>query len=232
MSSTGSGWSLLLANAVAGVLVGLDLDRRPALVRQGDVLCDDEALPLPSHCQYIVAVLSQDASGTSAVVYAARMHPNEAPPLKLLDFDVGPMRSTIFQDIGTRIRELSKQCRPRASVVFVQGDLMRHAIADGLKCEEIPKEMTPGKLLFSAAYHVGANRVKLCEPALERTRTSTLGGALDFRAGESSEDALRCAIIMVIALTLDLRDRAGNPMAWAGPQHNTDGWHGGRVTYQ
>src|SRR3984893_3683988 len=36
-----------VCNVAAGVLVGLDLDRRPSLVRQSDMLVDSVALPIP-----------------------------------------------------------------------------------------------------------------------------------------------------------------------------------------
>lgn len=42
-----------LANSVAGVLVSLDLDRRPALVKQADVLERGVALPLPTYCKSV-----------------------------------------------------------------------------------------------------------------------------------------------------------------------------------
>ncbi|MGO9774871.1 MAG: terminase large subunit domain-containing protein [Roseiarcus sp.] len=51
-----------VANAVAGVLVGLDLDRRPALVRQSDVLENGSALPLPTNCKHIVSVMVADTA--------------------------------------------------------------------------------------------------------------------------------------------------------------------------
>ena len=62
-----------LANAAAGVLVSLDLDRRPALVQLRDVLNDGAALPLPTRSRYVVAIMWADKRGQSAVIYAARM---------------------------------------------------------------------------------------------------------------------------------------------------------------
>jgi hypothetical protein len=46
-----------LANAVAGVLVGLDLDRRPPLVRIDDVMDDGRPPELPTHCHLMFAVI-------------------------------------------------------------------------------------------------------------------------------------------------------------------------------
>ena len=63
-----------VANAVAGVLVGLDLDRRPALLRRKDMLAGDQPVPVPSICNAIVAVLAADQDGGCAVTYWATVH--------------------------------------------------------------------------------------------------------------------------------------------------------------
>jgi hypothetical protein len=190
-----------LANVVAGVLVGLDLDRRPALVRQSDLLAGAAASPLPSICKYLVCVLAVDKAGTTVVVYAAVTL--FGPKLLLLDYDTGPMRAGLFGCVDQRVKDLATQCLARASIVFVPSDLARHAAAAGLVAEEIPQEMKAEELLLSAANHVSAGSVKLCEPAQLKAATSTFGGALDFRAGEGTDDPLRAATILTIALALD-----------------------------
>jgi hypothetical protein len=60
-----------LVNVAAGVLVSLDLDRRPALVRQSDLLAGKAAMPLPSICKWIIAVMVADKTGHTAVIYGA-----------------------------------------------------------------------------------------------------------------------------------------------------------------
>jgi hypothetical protein len=193
-----------LANAAAGVLVSLDLDRRPALVQLRDLLNDGAALPLPTRSLYVVAIMWADKRGQSAVIYAARM-PIGSVPLLLLDYDVGPLHSGLFLEIDARIRGLWAQCRGQGAIAYLPRELARHAMAAGLMCEPIPKEMIPEELLLSAAHHVGSGSVKLCEPALEKSRTSAFGGALDFRAAENVEDPLRCAALLTLGLCLDLQ---------------------------
>jgi hypothetical protein len=192
-----------LANAAAGVLVSLDLDRRPALVQLRDFLIDGAPLPLPTGSLYVVATMWADRRGQSAVIYAAMMPIGLGPPLLLLDYDVGPIRGGLFQGIDARIRDLLAQCRAQAAIAFVPRELARHAMAAGLMCEPIPEELIPEELLLSAAHHVGSGSVKLCEPALEKSRTSAFGGALDFRAAEDVEDPLRCAALLTLGLSLD-----------------------------
>ena len=184
-----------LANVVAGVLVGLDLDRRPALVRQS------AALLLPMICKYIVGVLAADKSGMCAVVYAAGMF--TGPPLLLLDFEAGPLHGGLFSNIGSGVRALAVQCWPRGSVVFVPAVLSKHAVAAGLLAEAIPEDIQPEELLLSAANHAAAGNVKICAPAMDKAQTTPFRSALDFRAAENADDPLRCATLLTIALALN-----------------------------
>jgi hypothetical protein len=192
-----------LANAAAGVLVSLDLDRRPALVQLRDFLNDGAALPLPTRSLYVVATMWADKRGQSAVIYAAMMPIGFFPTLLLLDYDVGPLHGGLFQGIDARIRQLWRQCQAQGAIAFVPPELARHAMAAGLMCEPIPEELIAGELFLSAAHHVGSGNVKLCEPALEKSRTSAFGGALDFRAAEDAEDPLRCVALLTLGLCLD-----------------------------
>jgi hypothetical protein len=190
-----------LANVVAGVLVGLDLDRRPALVRQSDMLVHSAALPLPTICKYIVAVLAVDKNGAAAVVYAAGMW--TGPALLLLDFESGPLRGGLFSNIAARVRELAVLCRARGGVVFVPAVLSKHAAAAGLLAEAIPEDIQPEELLLSAANHAAAGNVKICAPAMDKAQTTPFRSALDFRAAEGADDPLRAAALLTIALALD-----------------------------
>jgi hypothetical protein len=191
-----------LANAVGGVLVGLDLDRRSPLVRQSDMLVNGAAFPLPANVKYIVAVLAVDKFGTAAVIYAATTW--SGPPLLIIDFDTGPLSIALSPRVGERVRGLSAQCRAHGSVVFVPAALADHARAVGLVCEAVPKEFEPEELLLSVGAHSGAGKPKLCEAALEKSRTQPFGAALDFRAAEGAEDPLRAAALLTIALALDI----------------------------
>ena len=137
------------------------------------------------------------------MIYAARMPIGLVPPLLLLDYDVGPLHGGLFREINARIRDLAAQCRAQFAIAFVPRELARHAMAAGLGCEPIPEELIAEESLLSAAHHVGSGSVKLCEPALEKSRTSAFGGALDFRAAENVEDPLRCAALLTVGICLD-----------------------------
>ena len=75
-----------LANAVAGVLVGLDLDRRQPLIRLSDVFAADSegacvASPLPRHCEIVFAVVTMEGADVAVAycghraVQAAALYP-------------------------------------------------------------------------------------------------------------------------------------------------------------
>ena len=194
-----------LVNAVGGVLVGLDLDRRPALVRQSDMLMNGAAATVPTRCKFIIAVLAVDKFGSAAAVYAARLHDGTGPPLLLMDFVVEPMNISLFRRIGERVRELSACYKPQGSIVFVYpAELLNHALAVGLVAEAVPEHVDPDALLLSASNHVGAGSVKICDAVLEKSKTSTFGAALDLRAAEGADDPLRSAALLMIGMALDV----------------------------
>lgn len=191
-------------NAVAGVLVGLDLDRRPGLVRSGDLLTGNAALPFPSVVQGVFAVLAVSRQGIAAVIYFAQAIDGS---MLLLDYDAGPMSGDLFGGIVARLRELAEATRSRRGPAgfFVQPDLIRQARLAGHKAvAEIPEHLLePDLLLLPAAAHIASGRVKLCAPAHEKAQTSPFGGALDFRGGDGGDDPLRRAALWAIAVALD-----------------------------
>jgi hypothetical protein len=196
-----------VANAVCGVLANTLADRRPALVRQADMLKDGEAAPLPQKALWVVAVLSVDEKGNFGVVYGAKGIPSQKPGLWLLDFDSGPMRGSIFADISARIRELCIACRAPNGTVFVPEELQGHARQAELRCELIPLEFYAEGRLLSVGAHATAGNIQLCAPALEKARNSPFAGALNFRAGEAADDPLRRSAILCVALSLDRYER-------------------------
>ena len=193
-----------VANATCGVLVNIIADRRPALVRQSDMLtAEGVAPPLPRRAAGVVAVLQADKQGTCAVVYAAVSGPGRSPAMLLVDFEVKPMRAGMFQAIAARMQQLTIECAAEHAIVFIPDEMRLHATAAGLPNEEIPIDILPEERLLSVAAHVAAGSVKICAPAHEKARNSPFAGALDFRAGENTDDPLRAAAILLVALALD-----------------------------
>ena len=191
-----------VANAACGALVQVISDRRPGLVRQGDLLNADTALPLPSRCKVIYATLAVNKEGIAAVIYAAKQH---FGPLLVLDYDVGPLRGDLFQGIVLRLVELCKGCICHPPGLFIQPDMTLPAHHAGFDAAEVIPDrlLDASALLLSAASHIAAGRVKLCLPAHEKAQTSPFGGALDFRSGDNGDDPLRRAALWAVTLALD-----------------------------
>ncbi len=198
-----------VANAAAGVLVGLDLDRRPALIRQSQLLADDTPVPIPRAPAMVSAVLIVALTGMAAVAYFATA-PARDSPLVLLDFDLSPMTGATFGAIAARIADLNRECRAQyggaLSAIWAAEPLSRQIAARGIPAEPIPPEVLadPGALALSAAGLVANGAFKMAAPAYEKARDTPLIGALTFRAGEPMDaDPLRLALLIGIAICTD-----------------------------
>jgi hypothetical protein len=149
-----------LCNAVAGCLVGLDLDRRPALLRANDLLTDGQPAQLPIVSNAVFAVLAVDDHGAAAVVYAA-LSPL-SPPLTLLDFHCGGLTSALWATTADRLRELAQTCRARGAFLFVPEPLLPSARAAGVLAMAITAGFADaGEIALACAGYVAAGRVKM-----------------------------------------------------------------------
>ena len=199
-----------VANAVCGVLVNLIADRRPALVRP-------EHMAAPAHVNgyepplkaaYIVSVLSVDDNGQAAYVIAAQdlAAPNA---LYVCDFAVEPLGGDTFRAIAEKMDALVRQCRAtNGAGLFVRDDLVAQARHAGVRAQPIPPEFKPEERLLSVSGHARSGMVRITTRVTEKAKTSPFAGALNLRAGEDVDDALRCALVSVIGLSLDNMDLA------------------------
>ena len=201
-----------LANAVAGVLVDLDLDRRPPLVRLSDVFADDGlAPPLPRHCNSIYAVVVTEGAEI-AVVFVG--HNPQTPPLFVLDVVARPLWPDFCTDVVARLRELGRACTAAVMAVFAPPNLVElfeRAVRAGvatpfrpLLVRAPPDWFDAERSLAFAAGMVGAGGlVRFCAPVATKMTTQTIGAALAFKAGDPIEIALREAFILAICLEHD-----------------------------
>jgi hypothetical protein len=201
-----------VANAVAGVLVGLDLDRRPALIRRDDMLTDGAAVPVPHVCNHLVAVLTAAPDGQCATTFWAYSR-GFGVPLVLLDFEISPLTAGLFTGIRARLIELGGDCRPRIDTrLYVTSEpLLRLALAQNLYAEMVPQPLIadPARLALAAAGHVLAGSVKIAVPAYTRAASSPLRGQLDLRGGDPADTSpLRLSLLAGIAICLDPRDQS------------------------
>ena len=196
-----------LANAVAGVLVGLDLDRRQPLIRLNDVFAADgqgavSALPLPRHVDHVFAVVTMEGADM-AVVYCG--HNLLKPPLFILDVAAGPLWRDFFTDTAARLKELKRACTAPEMYVFAPADLVLLFQQAGLFAQAPPDWFNAELSLPYASATVSQGQVRFCAPVADKMATQTIGAALTFKAGDAVEMALRAAFIQAIGLKYDQR---------------------------
>ena len=196
-----------LANAVAGVLVGLDLDRRQPLIRLDDVFTVDGqgarvAPPLPRHCEIVFAVVAIEGADV-AVVYCG--HERFKPLLYILDVVAKPLWPDFFTDTATRLAELKRAVTAPWMQVYAPTDLVRLFEGVGLLTQAPPDWFDAERSLPFAAGIVSRGVIKFCAPVADKMATQTIGSALAFKAGDAVEMALRTAFIEAIGLKYDQR---------------------------
>jgi hypothetical protein len=182
-----------LANAVAGVLVGLDLDRRPPLVRIDDVMDDGRPPELPTHCHLMFAVIVVVEANVAVVFTGSRRN---MPPLWILDVEASAFHGGFFRNVVARLNELASQCGvgfPPA--IFAPANLLRYVEGFGLMAAETPEWFDAEQSLILAAQIVSSRRVRFCAPVVEKMRNQEIGAALAFKAGDVVETALQTALI-------------------------------------
>jgi hypothetical protein len=201
-----------LANATAGALVGLDLDRRQPLVKLADVFAVDGegatvAMALPRHVGLMTFAVVAMEGADVAVVYAA--HLKMQPPLYILDVAAGPLWRDFFTDTAARLDELRRACLAHTAAVFAPTDLLPlfqdGAQRLGLIAQAPPDWFDAERSLAFSAGIVARQLVRFCAPVADKMATQTIGAALAFKAGDTVEMALRTAFIQAIGLKYDQR---------------------------
>jgi len=202
-----------LCNAVAGVLVGLDLDRRPTLIRPDDLRSGGQPVPLPARADAIFAVLQVSSDGMAAAVYfSLQLMPTQErrPELTILDFDSAPFTGTTIADVQAAAGLWMGRVKYSKKVAFLYLPPTLYAqqrAKGGGDFAPVPPQYLadPEALALAAAGNVSAGLVKIAQPAGEKAERHPLGAALNFRAGElaANNDPLRLALLLGVALALD-----------------------------
>jgi hypothetical protein len=185
---------------LAGVLVGLDLDRRPALVKQSDMLDAGKPIQIPDVINTFVAVLCVDKAGTYASVRAAKTVYGPCS-LIILDFEAGPLHSGALNGL-TNFSQFECRCRNGILAIVPEGFAAGGSF-NGCRAIEIIDGRLPELQLLSAARMIANGSVKLGPLAFEKAKGLPFGAALDFRAGGNIDDSLRCAILTTIAVSFE-----------------------------
>jgi hypothetical protein len=184
-----------LANAVAGVLVSLDLDRRPPLVNLKDVTIAASE-PVPSFFRAIYMMVVAVGADVAAVWCGVVLDESGAPADRLwvLDVDTAFLQPGLFGELAHR--GVGAQALFRTT--FAMEPLAAQLMGLGLVVEALPPEFDPELLAPLAVECIGLGLVKFCAPVIAKMRTQTIGAALSLKAGDPVETALRAALISAI----------------------------------
>jgi hypothetical protein len=157
---------------------------------------------LPRHCEIVFAVVAVEGADV-AVAYCG--HERFKPPLYVLDVTAQPLWRDFFADTKARLKELKRACTAPWMQVFTPADLIPLFEGEGLLAQAPPDWFDAERSLAFAAGIVGRGLVKFCVPVADKMATQTIGAALEFRAGDAVEMALRTAFIQAIGLKYDQR---------------------------
>jgi hypothetical protein len=189
-----------VSNAVAGCLVGLDLDRRPPLVRIEDVAGGE--IVEPAWCQYVFMTIA-DADADIAVVFCGSIRDDlergVREKLYVLDADVVYFRPGLFGELVGRLGSIGARWRA-APVIFAPEHLLAHVAGRGVRVEALAADFKPELQLTLASECIGNGLVRFCAPTVAKMQTRTIGAALALKAGDPVETALRSALITAIFL--------------------------------
>jgi hypothetical protein len=146
-----------------------------------------------------------DDRGTAALVYAS-LSPVLPPPLRLLDFDVTGITSALWASTAEKLRVLATRCRAsNVAFLFPPEPLLPSARAAGVHTMAIPSEFDEGQevALAVAGYVSGEIMVKMVSSIAEKSQHLPFRGAFDFRGGGLTDNPLRRAAVLAIALGLE-----------------------------
>ncbi len=214
-----------IANAAAGALTQVLLDRRPHLVDQSRLVTPagaGHAMPTKRD-EPIVVVLCVGPDGKVGVVYAIRRGPGK---MLILDVDLGFFGHDFIERAAARAIEINAsipltsfaqtmhhaaarqgsnfgRVGPDQPLLFCSG-LGRAAPAlsfSGLNVRTV--DIPPDELQMFVPAFANTGAIGLSALAIEKSKTLAIGGALDIRPGvDLKEDVLRAAAILSVAVTL------------------------------
>jgi hypothetical protein len=214
-----------LANAVAGALVNVMMDRREPLIKRADLMGGDDEVPPIGYQQSFYAVLWVAADGTAAWAIFGYTSTSRVP-LVIVDFNRGPWHLSMLDQVAERLASLRTATIEQFPVahqwgvgvgLFVQDSLV-HRARVALERQQIVVQpyhrrgvasdllIDPGvlrdpvRLMISASTQAAEGRVRLSEAALDRAGRVPIEGLLEVLPGQVlQDDPLRLAMLVGIA---------------------------------
>jgi hypothetical protein len=187
-----------VANAVAGVLTNIDLDRRPALVDMKKVVGGDgNGATEPRHLQYVLLMIA-DNGPDIGVVFAGSVRSDydngRHEPLFVLDVDTLYFKPGLFGELTTRLIDHAAYWHARA-VIFAPEHLAPAIERFGLPVEMLPPHFDAETLVPYTSEMIDRGLVKFCSATVAKMQSRPIAAAMSLRAGDAAEGALRQALV-------------------------------------
>ena len=183
-------------------MVGLDLDRRPPLVRIEDVIGRGGEVAEPRWLQYVFLMII-DAGADIAVVYCGSVKDDHERGVReelfVLDLDVVYFRPGLFGELATRLMGMGTKWHA-VTAIFAPEHLVASVSRLGVRVETLAPEFDPELLVTFASECIGKGLVRFCSAVVSKMDTRTIAAALALKAGDPVETALRSALIAAIWL--------------------------------
>jgi hypothetical protein len=196
-----------LANAVAGVLVQLDLDRRPPMVRMEDVIPgpgdgpagSGSATTEPDWFRYIYRVVIAVGADIAVVWCGVNQNDDGTPDHRLWIIDVllTYLRPGLWVELGESFDNGARK-PPLDWATLAPAPLAAQLVAIGHDVEALPEGFDAELQVPFATEVIGKGLVKFCAPVIAKMKTKVIGAALSLKSGDPVETALRAAFIAAI----------------------------------
>jgi hypothetical protein len=178
-----------LANAVAGLLVGLDLDRRPALVQIKHVAGEGDGYALPATLDHLFLVVV-DAGADVAAVYCG----GHDGLLYIIDVEATFLRAGLYRELTERLYRMAYHewhitlcwtIAPKHLMGLLTGSVV-----------ELPADLDPEDQIAPTVEYLHKGLVRYGPAVKAKMANKTIAAALALRAGDPVETALRAALII------------------------------------
>jgi hypothetical protein len=174
-----------LANSVAGVLVNLDLDRRPGLVEQGKLVrASGDGFPIPDvRSNPVIVTVCVNKHGQVGAVYSLLA----GNKLLFLDIDVGFFSSEFLSSVAARAIELQASIRmsiaaatyrlamfgntPEVPLLFINGMGAAASVTTFAGVAANSLDIVPEELVMFIPAYTQQDRVRYSSIVVEKSRS-------------------------------------------------------------
>jgi hypothetical protein len=181
-----------LANVVIALAVLLDQDRRPALIRRDRA---EAAAPDPRWVKG--SILSVFDDGTD-IGWAVGSCGGDDGRLYIMDAGAGPLRPNHFEDILEAFGAAKQRCPTLGGAGVIAPKRLQAVFGDASDFHVVPDSFRPEEHFAVASTAINRGSVVFTKKVHETMPKRLFGAAVQLRAGDKAESALRAALVTLI----------------------------------